>query len=74
MMTRAEHIAWCKQRALEYVDAGKLQDAFTSMASDVSKHPETQHHSETNKLGMQLLLAGHLSTPQQMREWIKGYN
>jgi hypothetical protein len=38
---RAEHLAWCKQRALEYVDAGMLQMAITSMLSDLSKHPDT---------------------------------
>ena len=35
--TRAEHLAWCKKRALEYVDAGDLLQAYTSMASDLGK-------------------------------------
>jgi len=30
-MTRDEHLKWCKERALEYVDAGDLQQALTSM-------------------------------------------
>lgn len=71
--TRAEHLTWCKQRALEYVDAGDLQQAFASMASDLDKHPETQGHSGAG-LGIALMMGGHLSSPQQMRKWIEGFN
>jgi len=39
-MTRKEHLDWCKERALKYVDDGNLQQAYTSMTSDLSKHPE----------------------------------
>lgn len=53
-MTRAEHIAWCKQRALEYVDNGDLQNAYASMHSDLQKHPETKGHSALG-LGMMLM-------------------
>lgn len=73
--TRDEHLAWCKQRALEYVDAGNLEEAFTSFLSDVSTHPETQGIQKTaGMLGLPLLLGGHLNTPQKMREHIEGYN
>ena len=74
-MNRQEHLQWCKDRALEYVDAGDLEQALASLTSDLGKHPETQHHvRDTCPLGMQLLMAGHLSTPQEMREWITGFN
>lgn len=43
-MTRAEHLYWCKKRALEYVEMGDTQQAFTSMASDLNKHPDTLGH------------------------------
>ena len=73
--TRQEHLDWCKKRALEYVDAGDCQQAFASFASDVTKHPETEGISQTiAMLGMPLLMMGHLSTPQKMREHITGYN
>jgi hypothetical protein len=72
-MTRTEHLAWCKQRALEYVDVGDIQGAFSSMASDMNKHPETAD-SQVQVLGMSLLMSGHLETPQQMRDWINGFN
>ena len=71
--TRAEHLEWCKARALEYVDAGNNEEAFTSMASDMRKHPETKDHAAIG-LGLQLLLGGHLEGPVKMREFINGFN
>jgi len=41
-MTRKEHIQWCKKRAHEYVGAGDLDQAVTSMLSDLGKHDETR--------------------------------
>lgn len=74
-ITRQEHLDWCKKRALEYVDAGDLSGAFASFTSDISKHPETEGIRQTvAMLGMPLLMAGLLSTPQQMRDHITGYN
>jgi hypothetical protein len=73
MTSRAEHLAWCKQRALEYVDAGDNQGAFESMASDMRKHPDTAN-TDVQVLGMRLLVSGHLDSPTQMRDWINGFN
>jgi hypothetical protein len=70
---RTEHLAWCKKRALEYVDAGDLRQAFTSMASDLGKHSETQNHSAI-QLGTMLIFGGHLSTAHEMRKFIEGFN
>ena len=72
-MNRDEHLAWCKQRALEYVDAGDCQQAFTSIASDLGKHPETEGHLGI-QLGMAQLMAGGLSQPGEMRNFINGFN
>jgi hypothetical protein len=72
-MTRAEHLAWCKTRALQYVDAGDINNAFASMASDLDKHPDTANHAGIN-LGMMLLMGGQLSTAAEMRKFIEGFN
>ena len=72
-MNRAQHLAWCKQRALEYVDAGDLNQAFASMCSDLSKHPETEGHPAM-VFGMSSLSNGGLSTEGQMRRFINGFN
>ncbi len=72
-MDRAEHLQWCKNRALEYVAAGDTQGAFASMASDLRKHPETEKHVGI-ELGMMQLMTGMLSTPDAMRHFIEGFN
>jgi hypothetical protein len=43
-MTKDEHLEWCKKRALEYLDAGDPAQAFTSMMSDLRKHPKLENH------------------------------
>lgn len=68
-MTRAEHLSWSKQRALQYVDAGDLSQAFASMGSDL----ETEGHSGI-RLGAMLLLGGHPNTSKQMRDFVEGFN
>lgn len=73
MTTRAEHIAWCKERALLYVDRGDMEQAFASMTSDLRKHRETENHIAIG-LGMQMLMNGFLNTPDKMRHWIEGFN
>jgi len=72
-MDRAEHLQWCKDRALEYVKIGDMQQAFASFNSDMSKHPETAGHSAL-QLGTMLFFAGHLSSPGEMEKWINGFN
>jgi hypothetical protein len=71
-VSRAEHIAWCKQRALEYLDAGDARNAMVSMMSDVRKHPETEQHAGI-LLGMNLMLGGRLNHAE-LRKWIEGFN
>jgi hypothetical protein len=71
--TRDEHVAWCKKRALEYVDRGDLTQAMASMVSDLNKHPDTQGHSGCD-LGMMMMFTGHLKTTQEMRKFIEGFN
>lgn len=72
-MTRAEHLAWCKQRAIEYVDRGDVAQAWASMISDMSKHPGTTDHAAI-ELGMLMVMAGHLKDPSEMRQYIEGFN
>lgn len=72
-MNRAEHLKWCKQRALEYCDAGDVNQAWASMTSDLGKHPETENHAAI-QLGMMLLIGGYNKTPHEMRKFIEGFN
>jgi len=70
--SREEHVEWCKKRALEYVDMGKLSQAFNSIMSDLQKHPETRGHSGI-EVGFMLLFGNFLSTEKEMRDFIEGF-
>lgn len=73
MKTRAEHLAWCKERALAYVEKGDAMNGLTSMFSDLDKHPETAGHKGT-QLGLMLMMTGSLSSPDEARRFIEGFN
>lgn len=71
--TRSNHLEWCKQRATEYLDRGDVTNAVASIMSDLNKHPDTERHPGI-RLGMMLMLGGQLSTVDQAREFIQGFN
>lgn len=73
-MTRDEHLEWCKKRALEYVDSGDVQQGFTSMLSDLSKHPDLKDHIGC-KMGVGfMMLPGWINNAPEVRRWIVGFN
>ena len=71
--TRAEHVAWSKERALELLESGDVDGALTSMMSDLGNHPETANHTGI-QMGMALMMTGNLSTSEKMRKFIEGFN
>lgn len=73
METREEHLRWAKGRALEYVNCGELRNALTSMMSDLGKHPETAGHAGIALTAM-LMMGGHLTTSEDVRKHIEGFN
>lgn len=72
-MDRSEHLQWCKDRALGYVDRNDLTNAYASMCSDLGKHEETAGHLAIN-LGMGLMVTGKLNTQEEMRKFIEDFN
>jgi hypothetical protein len=71
-MTRDEHLAWSKQRALEYLDRGELENAVASMGSDLSKHPDCKDVADNlMPLGLHYLFK-HDS--DGIRRWIVGFH
>lgn len=72
-MTRIEHLAWCKQRADEYLDSGDHSQAWMSMISDLGKHEETQGHVAI-ELGMMITLSGGMNNVPEVRAFIAGFN
>jgi hypothetical protein len=71
--TRAEHLAWCKDRALLIADQGDVSQAMASMGSDLNKHPETENHGAM-PLMMMLAMTGQLDSPGELRKFIEGFN
>jgi hypothetical protein len=70
-MTREEHLVFCKLHALEYLDAGDVQNAIASMMSDLGKHDETKSYNQfIQQMGLAIALSGD---PEQARRWIKGF-
>lgn len=73
MATRTEHMAWCKARALEYLPDDPA-GALASFLSDVTKHEETANDPICGTFTAMLMVGGHLSTAEQVRKHIEGFN
>lgn len=71
--TRSEHVAWCKERALEYVTMGDLDQALASMCSDLGKHQGTQSLMQL-AIGLSMATPGERDDPAKMRRFIEGFN
>jgi hypothetical protein len=69
---RDEHVAWCKGRALGYVDAGDLKLAVACMAADLKTHPDTDNPAldGLEKIGMIYASDGDQAA---VRRWIERF-
>lgn len=70
-MTAAEHFAWARERALEYVHMGDGGAALASLISDLGKHPGTAHIMTAD---LQMLAMGEvmLAGPRGALRFIEG--
>lgn len=73
-MTREEHLKWCKERALEYVQRGKLEDAVASMASDLTEHPSWRDKEFVSFMVLDACLFCVPAGADAVRRWIEGFN
>ncbi len=71
-ITREKHMAWCKARAMQELEAGRPRMAVASMMSDLGKHPETANHHGRSQAVI-LLMSGALETEPQVRKFIEGF-
>lgn len=69
-VTRDEHLAWCKTRALKYLDIGDVKNAVASMGSDLTKHPGTNGSSGLMMLGISYAINNDAAGA---RRWIEGF-
>jgi hypothetical protein len=72
-MDRAEHLAWAKQRAIEYAERGDTTKALASLVSDLHKHPELADHAGISLMAS-MMFAGLLSDPAEVKAFIEGFN
>lgn len=73
-MTRLEHVAWCKERAIAEMDfSHDPKQAVISMMSDLRKHEETNQASLIGLCTM-VLLSGQIKTRQDALKFINGFN
>lgn len=73
MKTRDEHLAWCKERALQILESGDMPGAVASMISDLEKYDKPLYDTKT----MTLLSADGIffrNTPDRVKNWIEGFN
>lgn len=78
--TRAQHLAWCKERAQKELDfypdvREACRNALASMASDLRKHPLTKNHAGA-ELGMMMLFNDppEAHDKEACRKFILGFN
>ncbi|MDP2566439.1 hypothetical protein [Pseudoalteromonas marina] len=73
-LNRADHLNWCKSRALEILEKkGDSSEAFNSMCSDLQKHDDTCNHVGIS-LGFAQMLGGSLKSTSDVRNFIEGFN
>ncbi len=72
-MNRKEHIERCKERALEYLDRNSeyydLQNAKTSILSDLGKHDETR-----GLVALAFSMSISATTHDEIERFIEGFN
>jgi hypothetical protein len=71
MKTAAEHLQWCKDRALQYLYDGDVKNAVASFWSDMDKHEETKISNQALQL-LGLQAAMHNDSEAAFR-WITGF-
>ena len=72
--TRAEHLKWAKDRALEYADQGDTASAMSSLMQDLSLHSETAASAViVPELMMPLAMMGEFEKPGELRKFIEGF-
>ena len=76
MRTREEHLKFCKDRAMEYVNKGNLLEGVTSMMSDLGQHPETAESAggALAMLGLMACQQAQSGDREGVVRYIQGFN
>ena len=72
---RAEHLAWAKERALEYADQHDTASAMSSLIQDLGQRPDTADSiGIVTDLMMPLAMMGDFERPGELRKFIEGFS
>ena len=78
MTTRQEHLDWCKEQALVYLDRDSafynVSNALTSMISDMRKHEETRKMLASEDVQFAIKVTMAETTHDSVKGFIKGFN
>jgi len=69
-MTKAEHLAWAKQRALECLEHSQISLAWTLFQSDLGQHPDWKMSRQQSNLGAEIAMQQSNSA---MRHFINSF-
>lgn len=71
---RKRHLAWCKQRAMAYLDAGDVQQGLASFVSDIRKDDSTLDIPRSELWKVMLAFAIRDGSAAEARRFIDGWN
>ncbi len=72
-MTRDEHLAWAKDRALEHADAGDKGQCIASLMSDLGKWEGGRLYDPDLLIMLNQDAVGFRNTPADLRNWVEGF-
>jgi hypothetical protein len=61
-MTKAEHLAWAKQRALVHLQNSQVSLAWDSFQSDLRKHPDWKISRQQSMFGNNIVMQQSILT------------
>jgi len=70
-VTREQHVARSKERALALISVGRLREAVASMMMDMRKYPNCEVPHEIHAIGICASAAGDVAVA---RAYIEGFN
>lgn len=70
VLSREEHLAACKARALAVARAGQLAEAMTLFLTGMWRHPGTSVHESLGR-GVRMFANRELNTPEAMQRFLE---
>ncbi len=72
-LSRSEHLAWAKARALTYVEGGELLTAVCQMTVDLLRHPAWDDHEFVRLMACDAILYRIPRGAEHIRAWVEDW-